>query len=125
MQSQEVVTAYFSSNQLLPFDFAERSAICLSDRHHISSASRIYNVGVIPHNNDDVRRRGLSLYIALCINPLCFLNVLQTSENIDTMGIRITASAAHGAYGFIAEVVTYPFTPGNSPLGQLTIPQQP
>ena len=33
----------------------------------------------------------------------------------DTMGIRITASAAHGEFGFIAEVVTLPLSPGWKP----------
>ncbi len=38
-----------------------------------------------------------------------------TNEFFDTMGIRITASPAHGVYGFIAEVVTLPLTPGWRP----------
>lgn len=38
----------------------------------------------------------------------------------DTMGIRITASQAYGTYGFIAEVVTLPLSPGWKPdLGKL------
>ena len=39
----------------------------------------------------------------------------STGENFDTMGIRITASPAHGVYGFIAEVVTLPLSPGWRP----------
>lgn len=34
----------------------------------------------------------------------------------DTMGIRITASAAYGDYGFIVEVVTIPLSPGWKPI---------
>ena len=41
----------------------------------------------------------------------------------DTMGIRITASAAHGDFGFIAEVVTLPLSPGWKPdLGKYFFP---
>ena len=40
----------------------------------------------------------------------------ETSRYFDTMGIRITASAAHGSFGFIAEVVTVPVSPGWKPI---------
>ena len=40
----------------------------------------------------------------------------QTSQYFDTMGIRITASAAYGSFGFIAEVVTVPVSPGWKPI---------
>ena len=40
----------------------------------------------------------------------------ETSSYFDTMGIRITASAAHGSFGFIAEVVTVPVSPGWKPI---------
>ena len=40
----------------------------------------------------------------------------------DTMGIRMTASPAHGDWGFIAEVVTLPLSPGWKPdLGRLLL----
>ena len=35
----------------------------------------------------------------------------ETNMDFDTMAIRIVASPAHGDYGFIAEVVTLPFSP--------------
>ena len=38
-----------------------------------------------------------------------------TTGNFDTLGIRVTASPAHGVYGFIAEVVTLPQSPGWRP----------
>ena len=34
----------------------------------------------------------------------------ETDYEVDTMGIRVTASAAHGEYGFIAEVVVTPYS---------------
>jgi len=36
----------------------------------------------------------------------------RTEQMYDTMGIRITASPAFEDFGFIAEVVTYPLSPG-------------
>ena len=45
-----------------------------------------------------------------------------TVDPFDNMGVRITASPAHGIYGFIAEVVTLPLSPGWRPdLGQLML----
>jgi hypothetical protein len=44
----------------------------------------------------------------------------ETTKNFDTMGIRITASAAYGTFGFVAEVVTLPYSPTWRPdLGML------
>ena len=46
----------------------------------------------------------------------------ETSKDISLMGIRVTASAADGNYGFIAEVVTLPLSPGWKPdLGEKDI----
>jgi len=39
----------------------------------------------------------------------------ETNRDFDTMAIRITASPSHGDYGFIAEVVTLPFSPMYEP----------
>ena len=46
----------------------------------------------------------------------------RTSPVYDTMGIRVTASPAFEDYGFIAEVVTIPLSPGWRPdYGQLNV----
>lgn len=38
-----------------------------------------------------------------------------TNSYFDTMGVRLTASAAGGVYGFIAEIITLPQSPGWRP----------
>jgi hypothetical protein len=38
-----------------------------------------------------------------------------TGAHYDTMGIRVTGSPAFGDFGFIAEVITLPQSPGQSP----------
>lgn len=46
----------------------------------------------------------------------------KTSPLYDTMGIRVTASPAFEDYGFIAEVVTLPLSPGwRQDYGQLLL----
>ena len=39
----------------------------------------------------------------------------ETGQYFDVMGVRVTASPAHGDHGFIAEVVTLPLSPGWRP----------
>ena len=41
---------------------------------------------------------------------------LPDGYKYDTMGIRVTASAAYGDYGFIVEVATVPLSPGWKPI---------
>jgi len=46
----------------------------------------------------------------------------KTSPLYDTMGIRVTASPAFEDYGFVAEVVTLPLSPGwRQDYGQLLL----
>jgi len=75
--------------------------------------------------NDTVYRNAIELYngeyfdyrqnlVTITVNSTLaqIRQQYRTSALYDTMGIRITASPAFEDYGFIAEVVTLPLSPG-------------
>jgi len=75
--------------------------------------------------NDTVYRNAIELYngeyfdyrqniMTLTVNSTLaeIRRQYRTSPLYDTMGIRVTASPAFEDYGFIAEVVTLPLSPG-------------
>jgi len=75
--------------------------------------------------NDTVYRNAIELYngeffdyrqsiVTLTVNSTLaeIRQQYRTSAFFDTMGIRVTASPAFEDYGFIAEVVTIPLSPG-------------
>ena len=91
------VVSFYEANKPYSFSFSkEENELILKIMH-------VFIGEITPKSTEaDIRRK---------------YETVKTEEGFvyDTMGIRVTASPAYGDFGFIAEVVTIPLSPGWKP----------